>query len=58
MLNITEDIIRTLVKSDERRLADRLELIIDWVDKKKNIEWRKLGNNRTREESFESVIRE
>ena len=57
-LNKAGDITRTLVNSDERRLADRLELIIDWVDKKKDVEWRKSGDNRTWEESFESVVEE
>ena len=52
------DITRTLVNSDERRLADRLELIVDWVDRKKDVEWRKSADNRTWEESFKSVVRE
>ena len=44
-LNKARDITRTLVNSDNRTLANRLELIIDWVDKKKDEEWKKSADN-------------
>ena len=38
MLDKAGDITRTLVNSNERRLADRLEFIVDWVVKQKDVE--------------------